>query len=1028
MSGTVPDADAKSAYKSGVISSLLDALIRALTRLVFGMRAAVLDRPFLRALLRALGRPAILLVHLVVGRSGLPPETPPPQSEPVLRLPLAYRPAPAPAFRIAVVLHAYYLDVLPEISRRLRHLPRADLYVSTDTPEKKRAIEAQFAGWDLGSVEVRLSANRGRNAAPQFAGFRDVYGRYDLALLIHGKKSLHDPDLASWRDGLLDDLIGSPEVVEGVLEVFARQPRIGLLAPRNLDPIRKHMVWGGNFARCRDLAERLGFPLYPDSPLDFPAGMMFWARPAALRPLLDLGLTTDDFEPEAGQTNDTLAHALERLVFHACEVAGLAWARVGEGAEPSEKVYVLTALRPRMHGELVTKLGRSLVAAGRRPVPSLEPAPDKDDRKALYRAELAGFLAEGRRIALKTSNRPKVSVLLVLFNQAELTLQCFKSLAFALEGDCEVIVVDNASSDASQALMGRIDGVRYVRNEENLHFLRAANQAAALARGRQLLFLNNDTRLEPGAIAAAVERLEAEVDLGAVGGRIDLIDGALQEAGDIIWSDASCAGYGRGADPWAPEFQFRRDVDYVSGAFLMTPRALFEDMGGFDLAFAPAYYEETDYCARLWARGMRVGYDPRIRLTHFEFGSSSSSAAALALQAAHREVFATRHAAELAQQPAPGSPPLKARMRGPVRGRVLILDDMVPTPELGAGAPRAIDIVRAVAGAGWFVTHYPLVEDGCDWAAAYRALPPGVEIAAERGQGGLVQFMRERAGYYDAVIVSRPHNMAAFRRALRRVPGFIGLSKVVYDAEAVFALRDAGAKADSGAVKREVALAQGAGGVLVVSQGEAALFRRAGAGPIEIVGHAHRAHPTPRGFDQRQGLLFVGALDDEGPNTDSLGFFVREVMPNLDALIGADWTLKVAGRNSAASVQALAGSRVELLGPVPDLTPLYDAARVFIAPTRFAAGIPMKVHEAAARGVPTAVTPLLAGQLGWGEDAVAIGEGAAGFARAVASLYGDAACWAATRERALVKLAEDCDPVAFAARIETALKRAATSG
>jgi GT2 family glycosyltransferase len=1028
MSGTVTDARAKSAYKSGVISPLLDALIRALTQLVFGVRAAVLDRPFLRALLRALGRPVIWLVHLVVGRSGLPPETPRPQSEPVLRLPRAYRPAPARAFRICVVLHAYYLDVLPEIARRLRNLPRADLYISTDTAEKKTAIEAEFAGWDLGAVEVRLMENRGRNAAPQFAGFRDVYDRYDLALLIHGKKSLHDQDLAGWRDSLLDDLVGSTGVVDGVLEVFARQPRIGVLAPRNLDPIRKHMVWGGNFARCRDLAARLGFPLYPDSPLDFPAGMMFWARPTALLPLLGLGLTSADFEPEAGQTNDTLAHALERLVFHACEVAGLAWARVGEAAEPSEKVYVLNALRPRMLGDLVTKLGRRLVAPGRRPVPSLEPAPGKDGRKALYRAELAEFLSQGRRIVLKTSERPKVSILLVLYNQAELTLQCFKSLAFALDGACEVIVVDNASSDDSRALMGRVDGVRYVRNDENLHFLRAANQAAVLARGQQLLFLNNDARLESGAIAAAVERLEAEADLGAVGGRIDLIDGALQEAGDIIWSDASCAGFGRGGDPWGPEFQFRRDVDYVSGAFLMTPRALFEAMGGFDLAFAPAYYEETDYCARLWARGMRVGYDPRIRLTHFEFGSSSSSEAALALQAAHREVFAERHATELARQPAPGSPPLKARMREACRGRVLILDDMVPTPELGAGAPRAIDIVRAVAGAGWFVTHYPLVEDGCDWAAAYRALPPGVELAAERGQGGLVQFMRERAGYYDAVIVSRPHNMAAFRRALRRVPGFIGLSKVVYDAEAVFALRDASAKASGGPVKREVALAKGAGGVLVVSEAEAALFRRAGAGLIEIVGHAHVAHPTPRGFDQRRGLLFVGALDDDGPNTDSLTFFVREVMPKLDALIGANWTLKVAGRNSATSVQALAEPRVELLGPVRDLTPLYDAARVFIAPTRFAAGIPMKVHEAAARGLPTAVTPLLAGQLGWGEDALAIGEGAEGFAHAVASLYGDPARWAAARERALVKLVEDCDPQVFAARIEAALRRAATSG
>lgn len=1009
------------------LAALGDAVALGLRRLVFGVRGAVLHQPRLRAVLRTLGRPAIKLMHSFPGLSNLPPPAPAAHAEPVLRLPLGYTPGPAGGrLRVAVLLHTYYVDVLPDIVALLGHIANpTDVYVSTDTAEKKAVIEAAFAGWTRGKVEVRLAPNRGRNIAPQLITFRDVYPRYDAVLLIHGKKSVHNDALGGWRDSMLGDLIGSPQIVAGVLETFARQPRIGLIAPRNYDPIRYHMIWGENYPACRDLGRRLGFALHPDSPLDFPAGAMLWARPAALRPLLDLDLAFEDFAPEAGQIDGTLAHAIERLFFHSCELAGLRWIHAGVKEGTTFPCAFLDADQPRRLRDLSTSFARTLIRPGRPPAPTPLVPPDREQRRALYRAELDAFLAEGRRIVLPTMDAPVVSILLVLFNQAELTLQCLKALEFALDVPCEIIVVDNASSDASAELMARTDGVRYVRNPDNRHFLRATNQAAALARGTHLLFLNNDTRLAPGSIAAAIERLTAEADLGAVGGRIDLADGTLQEAGSIIWSDGACQGYGRGGDPQAGEHQFARDVDYVSGAFLMTPRATFEALGGLDEAFAPAYYEETDYCLRLWARGLRTAYDPRIRLWHFEFGSSTTVGQALALQEKHRAVLVERHRDILSRQFPHGSDTLRARMRGAVRGRVLVIDDLVPAADLGAGSPRAIDLITALTEAGWFVSLYPLVDDGCDYAQAWRDLPRGVEILAERGAGGLVDFLRERAGYYDAAVVSRPHNMAAFRAALRRAPHFLKLSQVVYDAEAVFALRDPAARIDSPSVKAELRLARGVGAALVVSAAEAELFASAGVPSVEIVGHAQVARPTPNGFEARRDLLFVGALDETGPNSDSLIFFVREVMPRLDALIGADWILQVAGRNGAPEVQALANERVRLLGPVDDLTDLYDRARVFIAPTRFAAGIPMKVHEAAARGLPAAVTPLLADQLGWADgEAVMVGADADGFAAAVARLYADPAAWRAVREEALRRIATDCDPVVFAARIDAALRTA----
>ena len=95
-----------------------------------------------------------------------------------------------------------------------------------------------------------------------------------------------------------------------------------------------------------------------------------------------------------------------------------------------------------------------------------------------------------------------------------------------------------------------------------------------------------------------------------------MLDGTLQEAGSLIWQDGSCLGYGRGDDPEQPEYMFRRDVDYCSGAFLLFRKQDFAALQGFDEAFAPAYYEESDFCIRLRKSGKRVVYDPRAVITH----------------------------------------------------------------------------------------------------------------------------------------------------------------------------------------------------------------------------------------------------------------------------------------------------------------------------------------------------------------------------------------------------------------------------
>lgn len=269
------------------------------------------------------------------------------EQEHSLEVPLGYVTSGGPP-RVAVVLHAFHIGLLPEFRAYLDHIPfPADLFISTDTEEKRAVVSACFADWTKGFVEVRVMPNRGRDVAPKLVGFAAAHDQYDYVLHLHTKLSAHEWQLAGWRGYLLDTLLGSPGVIHGVFEAFARAPRLGMLAPQHIEKLRPWIRWGENHTQAEDLAARMGFPLPHAAPLDFPSGSMFWARSAALRPLLDLHLGFDDFQAEAGQTDGTLAHAIERLYFLVCERAGFDWLKITARGELHEQRGVTAVSSPQ---------------------------------------------------------------------------------------------------------------------------------------------------------------------------------------------------------------------------------------------------------------------------------------------------------------------------------------------------------------------------------------------------------------------------------------------------------------------------------------------------------------------------------------------------------------------------------------------------------------------------------------------------------------------------------------------------------
>ena len=249
---------------------------------------------------------------------------------PALALPLSLEmERPGRPFRIGVFSHIYYPELIAELTVFGAHLgTQAEYHFTTDTAEKAELIKSSGLYAPACRTSIQVAPNRGRDIAPRLSSLRQHGQDLDIVLMIHTKTSPHDHRLSDWRHFLLLHLLGSAQIVQDILLLFHLAPDLGMVAARHHETLQPGIGWGQNEAWARELALRMGINLRLDAPIDFPSGSMFWARPAALRPLLQAGFDTEDFEEESGQLDGTLAHAFERMFYLSCEQSGFSWLNI----------------------------------------------------------------------------------------------------------------------------------------------------------------------------------------------------------------------------------------------------------------------------------------------------------------------------------------------------------------------------------------------------------------------------------------------------------------------------------------------------------------------------------------------------------------------------------------------------------------------------------------------------------------------------------------------------------------------------
>lgn len=563
-------------------------------------------------------------------------------------------------------------------------------------------------------------------------------------------------------------------------------------------------------------------------------------------------------------------------------------------------------------------------------------------------------------ISIPQFERPTVCIVVIGWREAPLLLDSLASVVASVDTvPYEVrIVLNEPTASLVRAVNENVRGAAVHRFRANLGFGGAANFAVATSDAPYVALLNDDCIVEMQWLEELLDIHQRRERCAIAGSRFLNPDGSLQEAGSVLWADGSTWAVGDGNN--CVDANFERQADYCSAGSVLIKRVAWDEVGGFDDRYYPAYYEDVDLSLRIKQRGWEIWYQPRSVVRHARssstepgFRSAISSLARDIFLDIWRDVLISRRMApevELALWDAMDRPT-----------RVLVLDDTIPDRSAGSGYGRMYDALKVLSGdPELHVAFHPRLGASDDFVDGL----PRVRVVKD-----LVSHLKTAGVEYDAVVVSRPHNAQIFAET---IASYLPHAPVIYDAEAMYSRR-LDAESELCALEREAAAlrAQAADmrvveaailarsdAVVSISDGEAELARRHATCPVYVVEpwlDGTRITTNPFSSRAHIGLIAGWAAGPGSPNCDGLLWFAHEVLPRVRARI--PWCrLLVTGNDPPSDVTWLAGPAVEFVGLVPEIADFYDRIRVVVSPTRFGAGVKLKTVEAVQHGLPVVAT------------------------------------------------------------------------
>ena len=641
---------------------------------------------------------------------------------------------------------------------------------------------------------------------------------------------------------------------------------------------------------------------------------------------------------------------------------------------------------------------------------------DNVGKKQILLAMLGEEGFEGR-----TSNEPMVTIVIPVYGQLLFTLCLLASIKKSkTTTPFEILVMDDCSPDNSFEVLGKIRGINVLRNQTNQGFLHTCNIAAKIAKGQFIHFLNNDTVVSEGWLDALVNVFIERPDCGMSGSKLIFADGFLQEAGGLVWNDASGWNYGRNQSPLASKFNYLKRTDYISGASILIRKSLFEELGYFDERYAPAYCEDTDIAFAVRTAGYQVYYQPESVVVHFEGVSNGTSVESgiKSYQVRNQKLFYEKWKDELLKNHfPPGENVSLAHGRSGLKKTVLIIDHVVPEFDRDAGSKTMLNIIQTLIDLDYEVKIWP---DNLNPSQPYtrKLQAMGVEVIyGYEYVGKFETWMAEESKYISGYFLSRPsiaekyidiikinsptasilfygHDIHHLRLRSEAVLGGADKSNLIIEAENVEA--------------QEKKIWSLCNIIYYPSASEVKYVKKwidqngIHNKPIllPVFRYESTVNDALNNLKNRRDMLFVGGFGHK-PNIDGVLWFVNTVLPLVRKQY-SDVIFHIVGSNAPSSINSLNSKLIQVHGHISEqeLEKKYYLARVSVCPLLYGAGIKGKVVEAMRYGLPVVTTPIGAQGLDEYRGILQIGSTAEEMANKIIELMDDDNLWSSQSKEA----------------------------
>lgn len=594
------------------------------------------------------------------------------------------------------------------------------------------------------------------------------------------------------------------------------------------------------------------------------------------------------------------------------------------------------------------------------------------------------------KLSFKKYDEPSISIIIPVYNNFISTINCLKSIhKYARNISFEIILIDDYSNDATLFIHKFINNIIIVRNKKNLGYIKSCNHGANISKGKFLYFMNNDTIAHKDWLHELIETFSYIKNAGVVGSKIVRLNGKLQEVGLAIYNDKIVSHID--PNPNSNSNNYLKKVDYVSGCSLMTPKKLFQKIGGFDEIYAPAYCDDSDYCMAVTQEGYSVYVQPSSLITHL--GSCSYNTTSIDLMR-RNNVLLRKKWANIFNNKVNYS-----RYRYPFSSKtrpitIIIIDYSYPKYDKNAGSKTIFNFIETFIKMGLNVKF-------CPYEAIARIEPyysllckMGVEIIEANS---IYNFINKNI--VDYIVISRPYIFKHFRYNKFKEQGI----KVIYYGHDVHHLRMQRECEFNNNINKndiedmkllEIYACKNATISLYPSNYECEYMQNLipDAKFKQITPYMYSNYlPSHNSYSESNGIIFVGS--SHPPNLDGIKWFFQEIYPHLKInelkihLVGLGnykYLKKIANNNNNIIIHPYLNQ--------DDLDKLYSNVRLSIAPLRYGAGIKGKVIDAIYHRTPVVTTKI--GAEGIPEcNAIKIANTNESYIEAIMNIYSNEKIW-----------------------------------